>query len=96
MLQISVNNALLVDVTDSSSELPDDVMRLALRQLVHTLLVEVIKQVTTFHVFSHDVDLSIESELLNKWDHLGVSQADLHGGAFTDSVLQTQTLIEGF
>lgn len=52
-------------ILDAFSELTENKVCLALRQLIDTLLTEVAEKVTTSHKLVHDVGFVIQSELLD-------------------------------
>ena len=93
MFQISVNNFTSMNVMYSSNDLFEDVVSLALWQLVNSLFTQVVEEVTTLHVFGHDECLGLNRKLFDDFDYVGVVDAHIHSLSFTERVFFGQTLI---
>lgn len=83
MFQISVNNITLVNFLNSLGDLSEDIVSLALWQLVYIAFTEVVEKVTTFHVFGDDERLGPNRELLDDLDYVGIVNTHIHSLAFT-------------
>ena len=88
MFQVTVNKPLIMDFFDSLGKLRENVTYPVLGKLFYTLVLQVIKQISSSRQLCYNICLSIcETERLNKAQDLYRSLAHVHSMSLADVAL---------